>query len=153
MTTTTSALPRLGARGDRSSVGMELGVELPIRMGDDRLDRSERRRASLRWLAAAALTGVCGVALIGAALYFDLDSQYDFAEAPEFVTNASLAGSQDEGVSLGKGDRLLRPVDIVSDKQTYSVPTTIKVGDKEVVKARAFTRLQTNSDVDADWFC
>jgi hypothetical protein len=37
----------------------------------------------------------------------------------------------------------LRPVDIVSDKQTFRVPTTIKVGDKEVVKARPFTRLQT----------
>ena len=122
---------------------MELGVEPPIRMGDDRLDRAERRRASLRWLAGAALTGLSGVALIGAALYFDLDSQYDFAEAPEFVIGAAPADSQEEGVSPGKGDRLLRPVDIVSDKQTYSVPTTIKVGDKEVVKARLFTRLQT----------
>ncbi len=122
---------------------MELGVEPPIRMGDDRLDRAERRRASLRWLAGAALTGLSGVALIGAALYFDLDSQYNFAEAPEFVNGAAPTDSQEEGVSPGKGDRLLRPVDIVSDKQTYSVPTTIKVGDKEVVKARLFTRLQT----------
>src|SRR5271166_3853371 len=126
-----AAFPRLGARGDRvAGVGLELGVEAPIRRGDDRLDRAERRRASLRWLA-------------GAALYFDLDSQYDFAEAPEFVTGVAPTDSQEEGVGPGKGDRLLRPVDIVSDKQTYSVPTTIKVGDKEVVKARAFTRLQT----------
>ena len=139
-----AAFPRLGARGDRvAGVGLELGVEAPIRRGDDRLDRAERRRASLRWLAGAALTGLSGVALIGAALYFDLDSQYDFAEAPEFVTGVAPTDSQEEGVGPGKGDRLLRPVDIVSDKQTYSVPTTIKVGDKEVVKARAFTRLQT----------
>ena len=111
--------------------------------GDERLDRNERRRASLRWLAGAALTGLCGVALIGAALYFDLDSQYNFAEAPEFATAAPPTDAQEEGVSPGKGDRLLRPVDIVSDKQTYKVPTTIKIGDKEVVKERAFTRLQT----------
>ena len=144
MITATAAFPRLGARGDRvAGVGLELGVEAPIRRGDDRLDRAERRRASLRWLAGAALTGLSGVALIGAALYFDLDSQYDFAEAPEFVTGVAPTDSQEEGVGPGKGDRLLRPVDIVSDKQTYSVPTTIKVGDKEVVKARAFTRLQT----------
>jgi murein DD-endopeptidase MepM/ murein hydrolase activator NlpD len=124
-------------------LGLELGVEAPIRLGDDRLDRSERRRASLRWLAGAALTGLCGVTLIGAALYFDLDSQYDFAEAPEFATVAAPTDVEEEGVSPGKGDRLLRPVDIVSDKQTYKVPTTIKIGDKEVVKERAFTRLQT----------
>ncbi len=112
-------------------------------MGDDRLDRTERRRTSLRWLAGAALTGLCGVTLIGSALYFDLDSQYDFAEKPEFATAVGPTQSTDEGVSPGKGDRLLRPVDIVSDKQTYKVPTTIKIGDKEVVKARSFTRLQT----------
>ena len=53
------------------------------------------------------------------------------------------ADAQEEGVNPGKGDRLLRPVDIVSDKQTYKAPTTIKIGDKEVVKARPFTRLQT----------
>ncbi len=111
--------------------------------GDDRLDRSERRRASLRWLAGAALTGFCGVALIGAALYFDLDSQYDFAESPEFASAAQPTDAEEEGVSSGKGDRLLRPVDIVSDKQSYKAPTTIRIGDKEVVKARTFTRLQT----------
>ena len=124
-------------------VGLELGVEPPIRLGDDRLDRNERRRASLRWLAGAALTGFCGVTLIGAALYFDLDSQYNFAEAPEFASGTSTTETELEGVSPDKGDRLLRPVDIVSDKQTYKVPTTIRIGDKEVVKARAFTRLQT----------
>ena len=53
------------------------------------------------------------------------------------------ADAQEEGVNPGKGDRLLRPVDIVSDKQTFKVPTSIKVGDKEVVKARPFTRLET----------
>jgi len=89
------------------------------------------------------LTGISGVALIGAALYFDLDSQSNFAESPEFATSAAPSESEGEGVASGKGDRLLRPLDIVSDKQTYTVPTAIKIGDKEVVKARAFTRLQT----------
>ena len=117
-------------------------MEPPILTGEA-LDPNERRRASLRWLAGATLTGLCGVALIGAALYFDLDGQYDFAEAPEFVTAARTAVPQEEGVSPGKGDRLLRPIDIVSDKQTFRVATTIKVGDKEVVKQRSFTRLQT----------
>lgn len=112
-------------------------------MGDDRLDRNERRSASFRWLAGASLAGLFGVTLIGAALYLDLDSQYDFAEAPEFAAPARPADAREEGVNPGKGDRLLRPVDIVSDKQTFKVPTSIKVGDKEVVKARPFTRLET----------
>jgi len=141
LTAIVAAFPRPGPRSERAALALELGVEPAIRLGDDRLDRNERRHASLRWLAGATLTGLCGVALIGAALYFDLDSQYDFAEAPEFA--AATGDTQQEGVNLVKGDRLLRPVDIVSDKQTYKVATTIKIGDKEVVKARAFTRLQT----------
>ena len=142
MTTLAAAFPRLPQR-DRASAGLELGVEPPIRSGDERLDRNERRRASLRWLAGAALTGICGVALIGAALYFDLDSQTNFAEAPEFTPGAIPSEAEEEGVNAGKGDRLLRPVDVVADKQTFKVPTTIKIGDKDVVKARAFTKLQT----------
>jgi murein DD-endopeptidase MepM/ murein hydrolase activator NlpD len=143
LTTLAAAFPRLGSRGDRMAVGPDLGVEPPIRLGDDRLDRNERRLASLRWLAGATLAGLCGVTLIGAALYLDLDSQYDFAEAPEFAASTQPADSQDAGVNPSKGDRLLRPVDIVSDKQTFKAPTIIKVGDKEVVKARPFTRLET----------
>jgi murein DD-endopeptidase MepM/ murein hydrolase activator NlpD len=143
LTTLAAAFPHLGSRADRATVGAGLGVEPPIRLGDDRLDRNERRNASLRWLAGASLAGLCGVTLIGAALYLDLDSQYDFAEAPEFAAPTRLAEGQEEGVNPGKGDRLLRPVDIVSDKQTFKVPTSIKVGDKEVVKERPYTRLQT----------
>jgi murein DD-endopeptidase MepM/ murein hydrolase activator NlpD len=111
-------------------------------LGEDRLDRNERRTASLRWLAGASLAGLCGATLIGAALYLDFDSQYDFAEAPEFAASARPADSEG-GVNPSKGDRLLRPVDIVADKQTFKAPTIIKVGDKEVVKARPFTRLET----------
>ena len=143
MTTLAAAFPRLGSRGDRATVGPDLGVEPPIRLGDERFDRNERRAASFRWLAGASLAGLCGVTLIGAALYLDLDSQYDFAEAPEFAAPIRPADLQEGGVNPSKGDRLLRPVDIVSDKQTFKAPTIIKVGDKEVVKARPFTRLET----------
>ena len=115
-----------GSRADRATAGADLGVELANPIGRRRLDRNERRSASLRWLAGASLTGLCGVTLIGAALYLDLDSQYDFAEAPEFAAPARPADAQEEGVNPGKGDRLLRPVDIVSDKQTFKVPTRSK---------------------------
>ena len=152
MTTLAAAFPRLGSRGDRTTVGPDLGVEPPIRLGEDRFDRNERRTASFRWLAGASLAGLCGVTLIGAALYLDLDSQYNFAEAPEFAAPPRSADSQEGGVNPSKGDRLLRPVDIVSDKQTFKAPTIIKVGDKEVVKARPFTRLETTLTVTPTGF-
>jgi len=116
----------------------------PIRLGDDRLDRNERRLASLRWLAGATLAG---------ALRRDPDRRGSLSRPRQPIQilarrlnlprRPQPADSQDAGVNPSKGDRLLRPVDIVSDKQTFKAPTIIKVGDKEVVKARPFTRLET----------
>jgi murein DD-endopeptidase MepM/ murein hydrolase activator NlpD len=128
---------------ERSRSGVELGHEPPIEIGRSRIEGRERLRVSLRWLAGVALTGVCGLALIGSALYLDLDRQSTFAEAPEFAAATHKDGAQDEGVNPGKGDRLVRPIDIVAAKQTFKAPTTIKIGDKEVVKARSFTILAT----------
>jgi len=114
------------------------------------MEGRERRRVSLRWLAGVALSGLAGAALIGAALYLDLDRQSNFAEAPEL---AALARHEEaEGVNANKGDRLVRPIDVVAAKQTYKAPTTIKIGDKEVVRMRPFTILSTALPLTANAF-
>ena len=143
MTTLAARSARSSTHLERSRSGVELGHEPPIEIGRSRIEGRERLRVSLRWLAGVALTGVCGLALIGSALYLDLDRQSTFAEAPEFAAATHKDGAQDEGVNPGKGDRLVRPIDIVAAKQTFKAPTTIKIGDKEVVKARSFTILAT----------
>ena len=74
--------------------------------------------------------------------FISISTVSTISQATEFAAPARPAEAQ-EGVNPAKGDRLLRPVNIVADKQTFKVPTTIKIGDKETVKARPFTRLQT----------
>jgi murein DD-endopeptidase MepM/ murein hydrolase activator NlpD len=135
----TAALRRI----DRSRAIIDLGQEQPIDSGLKRLETHDRRHISFRWLIGEVLTGVCGVALIGSALYLGLDRQSNFAEAPEIALPPRHEGAQETGVNPGKGDRLVRPVDIVAAKQTFKAPTTIKIGDKEVVKARSFTHVAT----------
>jgi murein DD-endopeptidase MepM/ murein hydrolase activator NlpD len=120
-----------------------LGREQPIDLGEKRLDHHERRRMSTRWLIGSALTGLCGVALVGSALYLDLDRESNFAEAPEWAAAPHIEDSKESAVNPGKGDRLVRPVDIVAAKQTFRAATTIKIGDKEVVKPRVFTHVST----------
>ena len=143
--------PRRRCSTERSRASVELGHEPPIEVGGSRIEGRERRGISLRWLAGVALAGLCGLALIGSALYLDLDRQSTFAEAPEFaVGDASRKREPFEGVNPGKGDRLVRPIDIVAAKQTFKAPTTIKIGDKEVVKARPFTIALDHVDDDAD---
>jgi murein DD-endopeptidase MepM/ murein hydrolase activator NlpD len=143
VTTLAARFVRSSTQGERSRFIVELGHEPPIEIGGGRIEAGERRGVSLRWLAGIALAGLCGVTLIGSALYLDLDRQSTFAEAPEFAVAAHKDSAEGEGVNPGKGDRLVRPIDIVAAKQTFKVPTTIKIGDKEVVKARPFTILAT----------
>ena len=141
MTTSAARIARAAGPTERLRSIVELGHEPPIEIGEPRIDGRERRRISLRWLAGVALSGLSGLALIGAALYLDLDRQSNFAEAPEL---ANLVRHEEaEGVNPSKGDRLVRPIDVVAAKQTYKAPTTIKIGDKEVVRMRPFTILST----------
>jgi murein DD-endopeptidase MepM/ murein hydrolase activator NlpD len=122
---------------------IDLGQEQPIDASRRRLDHHERRSISSRWLVGAVLTGLSGVSLIGSALYLDLDRQSNFAQAPELATPPRPAGALEAGVNPGKSDRLVRPVDVVAEKHTYRAPTTIRIGDKEVVKTRVFTEVAT----------
>ncbi len=140
MAALTATAPR---RLDRTHAFIDLGREQPIDSGVRRLQAQDRRVISFRWLVGAVLTGLCGVALIGSALYLGLDSQSNFAQAPEIAAPSRQQSAQEQGVSAGKGDRLVRPVDIVAAKQTFKAPTTIRIGDKEVVKTRAFTHVAT----------
>ena len=122
---------------------MELGHEPPIEIEGPRAEGRERRRIPLRWMFGVALTGLSGLALIGSALYLGLDRESNFAEAPEFAAPPRKEAAQGESVNPGKGDRLVRPIDIVAAKHSFKAPTTIKVGDKEVLRARPFTLLST----------
>ena len=92
------------------------------------------------------------MALIGSALYLGFDRQSNFAEAPEIAAPPRHEGAEETSVNPGKGDRLVRPVDIVAAKQTFKAPTTIRIGDKEVVKPRAFTHVATTLTVTPTGF-
>lgn len=129
-------------RADRSRVGAQLGHEPPIQLESARGD-GRHRRIPLRWMLGVALTGFSGLALIGSALYLDLDRQSNFAQAPEFANAPRKEAPEEATVNPGKGDRLVQPVDIVAAKQSFKSIMTIKIGDKEVLKARPFTLLST----------
>jgi murein DD-endopeptidase MepM/ murein hydrolase activator NlpD len=141
VTTLAARLARVVGPNERIRFAVELGHEPPIEIGQPRIEGHERRRLSARWLAAVALCGLSGLALIGSALYLDLDRQSNFAEAPEIA--ALTHHDEADSVNPTKGDRLVRPIDVVAAKQTFKALTTIKIGDKEVVRSRPFTILST----------
>jgi murein DD-endopeptidase MepM/ murein hydrolase activator NlpD len=136
----TALAPR---RLDRSRPLIDLGREQPIEAGSRRVEAADRWRISVRWLTGVVITGLSGAALFASALYLGLDRQSNFAEEPEIALPPQHEGSGEAAVNPGKGDRLVRPVDIVAAKQTFKASTTIRIGDKDVVKPRTFTHLST----------
>lgn len=138
-------------RHERLTAALEVGVEPPIEADGRRHSALDRRRISLRWLLGTVLTGLSGAALIGAAVYSAFDRKSNLAETPEVVVRKDSTTSAE--VNPKKGDRLVQSVDIVAARQMFRAPTTIKIGDKEVIKPRGFTRVATTltlTDTGAD---
>jgi murein DD-endopeptidase MepM/ murein hydrolase activator NlpD len=88
------------------------------------------------------LTGLAGAGLIGAAVYAALDPRSMNPENPEIaVVERSSAR---EAAPARKGDRLVKAVDIVAARQTFRTATTVRAGDREIVRNRQFAKVATN---------
>ncbi len=101
----------------------------------------------MRWLAATLLTGLCGCFLMGGAVYAALDGDHRFASMPETVRNAlrgALAAGEKSSNAARKGDRMSLLAEASSARQTFRVSTATKVGDKEIIRVRPFTRVAAN---------
>lgn len=134
----------VAATGSRRQPIVHVGDEPAIESDGQQHSAHDHRRVSLRWLAGTILTGLSGAGLIGAAAYAALDQRASVAEAP---TLAQLGRHNDErGDSLvnpRKADRLVKSVDIVAAKQTFKAPTTVRAGDKDIIRTKTFTSVST----------
>lgn len=140
---------RRGPAGARRSqaAGFDLGDEPPLGVDGDAEEPINRRRVSIRWLMATLLTGICGAALMGGAVYAALDGEYRFAQTPETVRSAlrgALAAGERPSNVARKGDRMSILSESFSAKQTLRLSTTSKDGDREIIKVRAVTKVATN---------
>lgn len=121
---------------------IDLGVEPAIEVDGERHSFFDHRRVSVRWLSGTILVGLMGAMLIGATIYAALDRETNFAEAP-LPAAPIKKDSAEVGLNPRKGDRLVKPIDIVAAKQEYRVATPTKIGDKEVMRVHTFDRVET----------
>ncbi|MGU3494974.1 peptidoglycan DD-metalloendopeptidase family protein [Xanthobacteraceae bacterium A53D] len=134
-----------GAWRDATSTA-GLGEDPPLGVDGDE-EVIDRRRISVRWLTATLLTGLCGSFLMGGAVYAALDGDHRFATMPETVRNAlrgALAVGERPSNTARKGDRMSLLAEANSARQTFRVSTATKVGDKEIIRVRPFTRVSAN---------
>jgi murein DD-endopeptidase MepM/ murein hydrolase activator NlpD len=123
-----------------------LGNEPPLSVDGRNAGVIDRRRVSAQWFSGTILTGLCGAALMGGAVFASLDGETNFADLPErfeaAVRNA-VTGAGDK-LATRKSDKLPPVGDANVARQVFRVSSATKVGDREVMRVRPFVRVTTN---------
>lgn len=122
----------------------DLGNDPPLSV-DGAAGELDRRRISVQWFSGTILTGLCGAALMGGAVFAALDGETNFASSPEmFEERLRMAISQTERSTIRKADRLPTPREVVAARQIIRVSTTSRYGDREAVRVRPYTKVLSN---------
>jgi murein DD-endopeptidase MepM/ murein hydrolase activator NlpD len=125
---------------------IDLGHEPPLSVDGSEAAVIDRRRVSVQWFSGTILTGLCGAALIGGAVFASLDGEMTFARVPERVEGAlrGAFGAADRAVSLHKSDRLPPPGEATASRNVVRVSTATRVGNRDVMRVRPFIRISGN---------
>ena len=109
----------------------------------------DRRRVSVQWFSGTILTGLCGAALMGGAVFAALDGETNFATVPDRIVaevRGAVSGVVDRIANAArKADRLPPPGEANAARQVIRVTTTSRgSGNREIVRVRPFVRVAGN---------
>ncbi len=137
--------PRGSGYGRETGI-IDLGHEPPLSVDGSEAAVIDRRRVSVQWFSGTILTGLCGAALIGGAVFASLDGEMTFAKVPERVEGAlrGAFGANDRTASLHKSDRLPPPNESSASRNVVRVSTVTRVGNRDVMRVRPFIRISGN---------
>jgi murein DD-endopeptidase MepM/ murein hydrolase activator NlpD len=128
---------------------IDLGNEAPLSVDGETTGLVDRRRVSVQWFSGTILTGLCGAALMGGAVFAALDGETNFATVPERV-EATLRGAVTSVADrianvTRKTDRLPPPGEANAAREVIRVShTTRGSGNREIVRVRPFIRVAGN---------
>jgi murein DD-endopeptidase MepM/ murein hydrolase activator NlpD len=136
---------RGGGYGREAGI-IDLGHEPPLSVDGSEAAVIDRRRVSVQWFSGTILTGLCGAALIGGAVFASLDGEMTFAKVPERVEGAlrGAFGVNDRSASLHKSDRLPPPGESTAARNVMRVSTVSRVGNRDVMRVRPYIRISGN---------
>jgi murein DD-endopeptidase MepM/ murein hydrolase activator NlpD len=138
--------PRGPDRFGAAPAPIDLGDDPPL-SADGGTPGADRRRVSVQWFTGTILTGLCGAALMGGAVYGSLDGEADFAAIAEHY-DAGLRGplsGPERQVVTRKSDKLPAAGEVNGSRQTiYTTTMTRSAGNREVPKVRPLVRIASN---------
>src|SRR6478609_2215721 len=113
---------RGGGYGREAGI-IDLGHEPPLSVDGTEAAVIDRRRVSVQWFSGTILTGLCGAALIGGAVFASLDGEMTFAKVPERVEGALRGAFGANDHTLKKSDRLPPPGEATAARNVVRVST------------------------------
>jgi murein DD-endopeptidase MepM/ murein hydrolase activator NlpD len=126
---------------------VDLGNEPPLSVDGGTGGVIDRRRVSVQWFSGTILTGVCGAALMGGAVFASLDGETNFATVPERIESTlrgAIGAIGDKFAGPRKSDRLPPMTESNALRRVLPISNIIKVGDREVVRTRSLVRVSAN---------
>jgi hypothetical protein len=127
---------------------IDLGNEPPLSVDGETNEFVDRRRVSVQWFSGTILTGLCGAALMGGAVFASLDGETNFATVPERVElslRGAVVGGDRTAGSTRKADRLPPVVEANSLRRVIPVTTTSRgANNREILRVRPFVRVAGN---------
>jgi len=124
---------------------IDLGNEPPLSVDGEIGVAVDRRRVSVQWFSGTILTGLCGAALMGGAVFAALDGETHFAAVPERIEGlrGALAAAT-ERAGARKTDKLPPVGEANALRHIIRVSTTSRAGDHQVVHVRPFVHVSGN---------
>jgi len=140
---------RSAYRSNLEAEQLELGHEPPLSVDGEAGGHIDRRRVSVQWFSGTILTGLCGAALMGGAVFASLGGDINFATIPERIgstlRNAVGAVGDRFAASTRKSDRLPPAGEVNSQRQVIRVTTTARTANnREVLRVRPYVRVSGN---------
>jgi murein DD-endopeptidase MepM/ murein hydrolase activator NlpD len=123
---------------------IDIGNEPPLSVDGGTGGLSDRRRLSIQWFCGTILTGLCGAALMGGAVFASLDGETTFASAPERMETAMRGGAGDRLTGPHKTDRLAAITEGTVTRQILRVPTSTRLHNRELVRTRGYVDVSGN---------
>ena len=136
----------------RAEIEIDLGNEPPLFVDGGTAGVIDRRRVSVRWFSGTVLTGLCGAALMGGAVYAALDREANFAATPERVEaglRGALGVADRQAAGPRKADKLQPVAETPSARQIVRISTTVRSGERESVRMKPFVRIMANLSLSA----
>ncbi len=123
-----------------------IGFDPPLDLSGEDTNQTLGENINLRWLTGTILTAICGAFLMSIAIISTSERRI------VHVVNQTTAVHEQKPIrdrnlpnqAMRRSDKLVQSVDIASAKRSFRAPVTIKVGDKEIIKTRSYTRIATS---------